>query len=74
MPIRGSESKDTIKSLVSNVRDWAATVSREYSQAAKRQAIAEQRRKEEARIAEIKRIEKEAEMSSTINSVLKDLL
>lgn len=74
MPIRGSESKDTIKSLVSNVRDWTATVSREYSQAAKCQAIAEQRRKEEARIAEIKRIEQEAEMSSTINSVLKDLL
>lgn len=74
MPIRGSEGQATIKSLVNNVKDWIATVSREYSQAAKSQAIADQRRKEEARIAEIERIEKEEQISSTINAVLKEVL
>ena len=74
MPIRGNESKDTIKSLVENVKSWIATVSREYSENAKRQAIAEQRRREEARVAEIERIERESAMNSTINSMLKDLL
>ena len=74
MPIRGNESADTIKTIVANVKDWVATVSKQYSQEAKRQAIAEQRRKEEARIAEIKRLEKEAEMSVSVNAVLKGLL
>lgn len=74
MPIRGDESKETITTLVSNVKSWVKTVSQKYSLNAKQQAIAEQRRKEEARIAEIKRIEKEEAMNSTINSVLKDLL
>ena len=74
MPIRGNESAETIKTIVANVKDWIATVSIQYSQEAKRQAIAEQRRKEEARIAEIKRLEKEAEMSVSVNAVLKGLL
>lgn len=74
MPIRGSESGETIKSLVGYVKEWVATVSRIYSQKAKKRAIDEQRRKEEARLAELKRIEDEEKMSSTINSVLKDIL
>lgn len=74
MPIRGDESKETITQLVGYVKSWVSTVSREYSQAAKQQAIVEQRRKEEARTAEMKRIDKETEMNSTINSILKDLL
>lgn len=74
MPIRGSESQETIKSLVSNVKDWVKTVSKEYSDAAKRQAISEQKRLEEARLAEISRIEKEDALSQNLNSLLKDLL
>ena len=74
MTIRGSESRDTVKSIVENVKSWVRDASREYSQAAKQHAIAEQRRREEARMAEIRRIEKETEMSSTINSLLKELL
>lgn len=74
LPIRGSENQDTIISLVNNVKDWVVTVTRKYSQEAKRKAIADQKRKEAARIAEIKRIEKEEKMSATINAVLKELL
>lgn len=74
MPLHEEESTNTIKAIVKNVKSWIDTVSRKYSQEAKRQAIAEQRRKEEARKAEIKRIEKEAEVNSTINAALKELL
>ena len=74
MPIRGNESAESIKQIVGNVKNWVTTVSREYSAEAKRRAIAEQRRKEEARLAEIKRLEKENEMNATLNAVLKDLL
>lgn len=74
MPLCAEESTSTIKTIVNYVKSWVDTVSRKYSQEAKRQAIAEQRRKEEARKAEIKRIEKEAEVNSTINTALKELL
>ena len=74
MPVRGSESKETITKLVGNVKEWVATVSRKYTQEAKRQAIAEQRRKDDARLSEIKRLEKENEMNVTLNAILKDLL
>ena len=74
MPIRGNESAESIKQIVGNVKNWVTTVSREYSAEAKRRAIAEQRRKEEARLAEIKRLEKESEINTTLNAVLKDLL
>lgn len=74
LPIRGSESQETIKSLVANVKDWVKTVSKEYSDAAKRQAISEQKRLEEARLAEIARIEKEDALTQNLNSLLKDLL
>lgn len=74
MPLYAEESTSTIKTIVNYVKSWVDTVSRKYSQEAKRQAIAEQRRKEEARKAEIKRIEKEAEVNSTINAALKELL
>ncbi len=74
MPIRGSESQSAIKQIVEFIKNWVKTVSKEYSLEAKRQAIAEQRRKEEARIAERNRIEKENEIRATINDVLKDLL
>ena len=74
MPIRGTESPESVKQIVGNVKDWVITVSREYSAEAKRRAIAEQRRKEEARLAEIKKLEKENEMNATLNAVLKDLL
>ena len=72
-PFSNKDNKP-IKAIVKNVKSWIDTVSRKYSQEAKRQAIAEQRRKEEARKAEIKRIEKEAEVNSTINAALKELL
>lgn len=74
MPVRGNESKETITKIVKYVKDWVATVSRKYTLEAKRQAVAEQRRKEEARLSEIKRLEKENEMNITLNAVLKDLL
>lgn len=74
MPIRGDESAEIIKNVVENIKNWVATASREYSQEAKRQAIVEQRQKEDARIAEIIRLEKENEINATLNAVLKDLL
>ena len=74
MPVRGNESKETITKIVEYVKDWVATVSREYTLEAKRQAVAEQRRKEDARLEEIKRLEKENELNVTLNAVLKDLL
>ena len=74
MPIRGGESANVIKSLVKYMREWVISACYDYSQAAKRRAIADQRRKEEARLAEIRRIEQEEEMNSTINDVLKELL
>ena len=74
MPVRGNESKETITKIVEYVKDWVATVSRKYTLEAKRQAVAEQRRKEDARLEEIKRLEKENELNVTLNAVLKDLL
>ncbi|GEM_PF-330925 len=74
LPLKGGESQDIIKSLIRNVKEWSATVSREYSQELKRKAIAEQRKKEEARMKEIRRIEEEERMRSTINDVLKEIL
>lgn len=74
MPIRGNESANVVKSLVKYMREWVLSASYDYSQAAKRRAIADQRRKEEARLAEIRRIEQEEKMNSTINDVLKELL
>lgn len=74
MPVRGNESKETITKIVEYIKDWVATVSRKYTLEAKRQAVAEQRRKEDARLEEIKRLEKENELNVTLNAVLKDLL
>jgi len=74
MPMNGEESKTTITSIVQYAKSWVTIVNQEYSRMIKNRAVAEQRRKEEARIAEIARIERETEMSLTINSVLKDLL
>ena len=74
MPIRGDEDQDFIKDLVRYIKSWVETTSREYSCQVKRNAVEKQRKKEEARLAEIKRLEQETKMSSTISSVLKDLL
>lgn len=74
MPFHGSEREDTIKRVVGYVTQWVDTVNREYSQSVKRKAIEEQRKKEAARLAEIKRLEHEDQMNTTINSLLKELL
>lgn len=74
MPLYGHESKETIVKIVENAKDWFVAVSRKYTQETKQQAIVEQRKKEEARLAEIKRLEKESEINTTLNAVLKDLL
>lgn len=74
MPIRGDENKEFIKDLVGYIKSWVEITSSEYSTKVKRSMIEAQRKKEKTRLEEIKRLEKEAEMSSTVNSVLKDLL
>lgn len=74
MQIRGSETENTIKSIVGNVKDWVKTINREYSSDVKRQIESEYRRKEAERISKIQELEKETEKSSKINSILSDLI
>ena len=74
MHIRESETENTIKSIVNNVKDWANTINREYSSNIKRKTENEYRRKEAERIAKIQELEKETEINSKISSILSDLI
>jgi hypothetical protein len=74
MPTRGNPRDDTLKSVVNNVKEWVVIASREYLQQEKRKAIAEQKRKEAERAAQIQKIETEDEMNLKLNSILKDIL
>lgn len=69
MPLRGSESEETLKTIVSNVQGWVSEVNLQYNQELKRRARIEQQRKEDARKAEIKRLEQ----VDTISSILAKL-
>ncbi len=69
MPLRGSESEETLKTIISNVQGWVTEVNRQYNQAIKIRVMQEQRRKEDARKAEIKRLEQ----ADTISSILAKL-
>ena len=70
MPLRKTESERDLKSIISNIEDWVRTANHTYSQTQKRNALAEQQRKEAARKAEIERIEKEDAFASMISNLL----
>ena len=70
MPLRKSESENDLKSIIENVGNWVHTANQTYNQEQKRKALAEQKRKETARKAEIERIEKEAAFSAMISNLL----
>ena len=70
--LHGEESKDVIEKIIGNVMDWVNTVNNKYSQEIKKQAVAEQMRKEQRRLQEIRRIEKESEINLRISEVLKN--
>ena len=70
MPLRKTERESELKSIIGNIEDWVRTTNRTYSQTQKRNALAEQQRKEAARKAEIERIEKEDAFASMISNLL----
>ena len=74
MRLLGRETADTIKNIVKYLREWVSAVNARYSSQLKRNAEREQRQKEEARLAEIKRLEKEIQMNNDINAYLAELL
>lgn len=70
MPLRKTERESDLKTIIGNIEDWVRTANRTYSQTQKRNALAEQQRKEAARKAEIERIEKENAFASMISNLL----
>lgn len=70
MPLRKTERENDLKTIIGNIEDWVRTANRTYSQTKKRNALAEQQRKEAARKAEIERIEKEDAFASMISNLL----
>ena len=74
MHLRGRDDDSTIKSLVGYVKSWVETVNRDYTASIKRKIADEYRKNENERKAEIKKIEKENQMSSKISAMLSDLL
>lgn len=70
MSLRKTERESELKSIIGNIEDWVRTTNRTYSQTQKRNALAEQQRKEAARKAEIERIEKEDAFASMISNLL----
>lgn len=70
MPLRKTERESDLKSIIGNIEDWVRTANHTYSQTQKRNALAEQQRKEAARKAEIERIEKEDAFASMISNLL----
>ena len=70
MPLRKTERESDLKTIIGNIEDWVRTANYTYSQAQKRNALAEQQRKEAARKVEIERIEKEDGFASMISNLL----
>ena len=70
MPLRKTERESDLKSIIGNIEDWVRTTNRTYSQTQKRNALAEQQRKEAVRKEEIERIEKEDAFASMISNLL----
>lgn len=74
MRLLGRETTDTIKTIVLYLKQWVSAVNTMYSSQLKRNAEYKQRQKEEIRLAEIKRLEKEVQMNKDINAYLAELL
>ena len=74
MDLKGREDEDFIKRLVGYVKNWTATVNREYTGSIKQLVLDEYTRKERKRIDQIEKMEKENKMSSKISSMLSELL
>lgn len=66
MPIRTSESPDSIKKIVENVIDWVPKANAAYSSHIKRIAQLEQQEREAARKAEIEKLERENSISAIL--------
>lgn len=66
MRLRGYESSNTIKEIVGNFMDWIQKTNVEYSNRIKRTAQLKQQEREEARKAEILKLEKEIEISKIL--------
>lgn len=64
IPVRGNESEETIRSIVTNVLEWVQTANRKYNAKIKNDAKEIQRRKEEQRKKEIAQIERDNKISS----------
>ena len=73
MPLRGSESAQTLKMTMENIVEWTNKTNLKYSDMIRDAAKAEQRRKEQEREAEIKKLENESRISDTVQSIFKDL-
>lgn len=69
MPLRGSESEDTLRSIVQNMQQWITEVNVQYNHALKIRAKEEQQRKENERKAEIKRLEEIDSISSILSNL-----
>ena len=69
MPVRVSDSPDSIKRIVENVMDWIPKANTVYSAHIKRAALQEQHEKEAARKAAIEKLEKESELAAIIASL-----
>lgn len=64
--LKGNEYESLLKDIVNNVYDWVSKVNKIYSAKLVREADDEQRRKEEERMAEIERIEKDNKFADLI--------
>ena len=69
MPVRGNESTDTVKSIVTYVSEWIISVNKEYTNHLKISAQKEQESKEAERKAAIEKLEKDNELALLIASL-----
>lgn len=69
MPVRTSESPETIKKIVENVLDWIPKANARYSAHVKQIAQQEQREREAARKAEIAKLDRESSISAILAQI-----
>lgn len=69
MPLRGTDSPETIKRIVSDVQDWIPKANANYSAYVKQKMQQEQREKEVKRKTEIERLERENSISALLSTL-----
>ena len=69
MPMRVDESQSTIKDVVANTKDWIISTNGIYKNKMMQQLKNEQREKEQKRLAEIEKLEKENNMIDFLSSL-----